>query len=181
MSNNDTGDNDTGDNDTGEPPPGGLSSGGRAGGLVLRAADAEDLRVVAACLQDAILPLADIRFLPEEHRFVLVANRFRWEREITDGAEGVATLHERVLCGVCFDGVRKVASRGIDRSARRVPLEILTIAVAAGAAPSGHDVTLVFAGGGAIRLEVDRILCHLEDLDEAWPTRWRPSHPIETE
>jgi hypothetical protein len=35
---------------------------------------------------------------------------------------------------------------------------------------------LIFAGGAAIRLEVDGILCHLEDLGEPWPTRWQPAH-----
>jgi hypothetical protein len=30
-------------------------------------------------------------------------------------------------------------------------------------------------------LEVDRILCFLDDLGEPWPTRWRPKHPVEEE
>jgi hypothetical protein len=49
------------------------------GPLKLRAEDAEDLDVVSACLQDAIVPLSDMEFLAGEKRFVLVANRFRWE------------------------------------------------------------------------------------------------------
>ena len=36
-----------------------------------------------------------------------------------------------------------------------------------------------FAGGSSIRLSVERILCHLDDLGEPWPTRWRPRHPVE--
>jgi hypothetical protein len=35
---------------------------------------------------------------------------------------------------------------------------------------------LVFSGGGVIRLEVSGLLCHMEDLGEGWPTRWRPTH-----
>jgi Protein of unknown function (DUF2948) len=38
---------------------------------------------------------------------------------------------------------------------------------------------LDFAGGSSIRLEVERILCHLDDLGEPWPTRWQPRHPVE--
>lgn len=148
--------------------------------LLLRATDAEDLRVIAACLQDAILPLADACFLADEQRFVLVVNRFRWEIETDDTADPASTLHERVLCGVRFEGVRRVASKGIDRANRSLPLEILTLSVEPGAGPDDTVVQFILAGGGAIRLEVDRILCHLEDLDEAWPTRWRPSHPIES-
>jgi hypothetical protein len=44
----------------------------------LRAEDDEDLKIVSACLQDAILPIGDMGFLPDEKRFVMVVNRFRW-------------------------------------------------------------------------------------------------------
>jgi len=148
--------------------------------LLLHATDPEDLKVIAACLQDAILPLSDACYLPDEQSFVLVVNRFRWEIEPDEGAEPSGGTHERVLCGVRFEGVQRVASRGIDRHRRALPLEILTLAAEEAAGTGRQFLQLIFAGGGAIRLEVDRILCHLEDLDEAWPTRWRPSHPIET-
>ena len=51
----------------------------RQGRLKLRARDPEDLRVLSACLQDALVPLADIAYLKPEQRFVLVVNRFMWE------------------------------------------------------------------------------------------------------
>ncbi|MEE8562657.1 MAG: DUF2948 family protein, partial [Alphaproteobacteria bacterium] len=47
--------------------------------LKLRAVDAEDFAVLGACLQDALVPVQDMRFLGEENRFVMVANRFCWE------------------------------------------------------------------------------------------------------
>jgi hypothetical protein len=28
-------------------------------------------------------------------------------------------------------------------------------------------------------LEVGKIRCHLDDLGEPWPTRWRPGHDID--
>ena len=37
---------------------------------------------------------------------------------------------------------------------------------------------LRFAGDGAIRLEIDRLACHLEDVGEPWPTPWKPAHPV---
>ena len=43
----------------------------------------------------------------------------------------------------------------------------------------GQQITLEFSHQGVIRLEADRILCHLEDLDEPWPTTWRPHHAVE--
>ena len=49
--------------------------------LKLRAHDAEDLAVVSALLQDAIVPAKEMTFLADERRFVMVANRFMWERQ----------------------------------------------------------------------------------------------------
>ena len=46
--------------------------------LKLRARDRGDLEVISALLQDALVPLVDVSYLPREKRLVLVANRFRW-------------------------------------------------------------------------------------------------------
>ncbi len=42
--------------------------------------------------------------------------------------------------------------------------------------PQGH-VTLVFAGGGAVRLHVECIEAELKDLGPAWQARAVPRHP----
>jgi len=144
--------------------------------LRLRAEDEEDLRVISACLQDALVAIADLAYLPAEQRFVLVANRFRWEDAIVEdggGEDAPDGARERVHCGFCVEGVRAARHRGIDRSHREQLLELLAI--------EHHDgaVQLEFAGGGSIRLEVDRLLCHVRDLDEPWPTLYRPSHPLD--
>ncbi|WP_374444544.1 DUF2948 family protein [Stella sp.] len=137
--------------------------------LKLRAVDAEDLAVVSACLQDAIVGIADMTWDREGRRFLLVASRFCWEGcQDRDGAP-----LERIHSGVCIDGVTAVRHRGIDRSQRDALLSLLAMHPVEGA------IHLEFAGGGTIRLEADRILCHLQDLDEPWPTQWRPSHPLE--
>ena len=47
--------------------------------LKLRAVDSEDMSIISACLQDALIAGNDLSFLPGEHRFVLVAQRFKWE------------------------------------------------------------------------------------------------------
>ncbi len=156
--------------------------------LRLRALDADDLQTIAACLQDALVPLSEIAFLKAEHRFVMVANRFRWERPPAaapaapapgtdagfaegDGDEGSEARFERVNCGVCFDRVRAVRFKGLDPRRKTQILNLLTV-------QSRPDaITLIFAGGATIRLEVAGIRCHLEDLGEPWPTRWQPAHP----
>ena len=49
--------------------------------LKLRAEDAEDLTVVSACLQDALVPVGDLTYLAHEQAFVGVFNRYRWETD----------------------------------------------------------------------------------------------------
>ena len=141
--------------------------------LKLRAEDTEDLEVVSAVLQDALLPIGEMIFLPEERRFVLVANRFCWEcaarGETPGGSEGGFA---RILTGVTFDAVSGVKVRGFSPNDRDRILEVLAIV------PEPGAILIDFSGDESVRLEVDRILCHLEDIGEPWPTPWRPNHPL---
>ena len=138
------------------------------GGLKLRAVDPDDLAVVASVLQDALVPISDMQYLADEHRFIMIANRFRWE--ICD-KNGECDQYERVHCAVAFEGVDKVERLGLERCCLDGIGELLTIEVADGA------VLLVFAGGGRIRLGISRLDCHIRDVSEPWPTQWRPRHP----
>jgi Protein of unknown function (DUF2948) len=137
--------------------------------LKLRAEDEEDLAVVSAFLQDALLPVGEMVYLQEEQRFVLVANRFMWERPPLD-KKGHC---ERTLTGIAFDGVTAVQVRGFERSQSDRILQVLAVRSAPGA------IIFEFSGADAMRLEVGRILCHLEDIGEPWPTPWRPRHPLD--
>ena len=151
--------------------------------LRLRAVDREDMSVISACLQDALVAGTDLSFLPGEHRFVLVAQRFKWENcpEFLrpERAGEPCTDYERVNSLLVFDDVAGVRLFDL----RPVPganvLELLAISIETGAPDENPAVMLFFAGGGAIRLEVRRILCHLEDLGDSWPTHKRPTHPVD--
>jgi hypothetical protein len=48
--------------------------------LKLSARDAEDLAVISACAQDALVPIGEMTYLPAEERFLLALNRFRWDK-----------------------------------------------------------------------------------------------------
>lgn len=162
-------------------------------GLKLRARDAEDLKVVSAVLQDSLVAVRDMTYLPREKRFVLVANRFCWERDpeelFSQGADeqpgelaeeqdasfheaGPRPVYERVHCGITFDQVESVRLRGFDPHAKGEILELLAVE------PGADVILLCFAGKAAVRLSVSAIRCHIEDLGEPWPTRWRPSHDL---
>ncbi len=137
--------------------------------LKLMAEDSEDLETIAAFLQDAAVPMSEMAFQSAERRFALVASRFRWEAA---GGERVAgRIYERIRCGVRFEHVSAVRVRDLDTRRRGDILSLLTIT------PGEGVVDLVFAAGGRVRMEIERIACHLEDLDQPWPTQWRPAHP----
>lgn len=138
--------------------------------LRLRAEDDDDLAVISACLQDALVSVADLAYDPDAQRFMLVANRFRWECTAGDGSE-----FERILCGLSFDGVQHVAFRGFRLSERERILSLLAIRQEDG----GTAVDLAFAGGATVRLRAAEIRCRLRDLGEPWPTSWQPDHPME--
>jgi hypothetical protein len=149
----------------------------------LMAKDAEDLAVVAACLQDAVVPLAEMRFLKEERQFVMLVNRFRWERasraEVPNrdasfaDADARGTGDERINSGLCVDRVTAVRSRGLDPEKPSRFLELITIGL-----DGPNKLNILFAGGGAIQLEIEMLSLFLQDFGEAWPTQWRPDHGI---
>ncbi len=137
--------------------------------LKLMARDAEDIETIGAILQDAVVPMREMAFQPAEHRFALVANRFRWED--ADGERVEGRIYQRIRCGVRFEDVKAVRVRDLDQRRRGEILSLLTVSAGDG------FIDLVFAGGGMVRMETVRIACRLEDFDEPWPTQWRPIHP----
>lgn len=147
--------------------------------LKMMAKDAEDLEVVSSVLQDALVRVADMSWRADEHQFILVANRFRWEATGERDAKG--PIHERVTCGVCVGQVQSVQRMGIDPRNTRVLLNLLAVEYepASDDAAHGH-VTFTFAGGMAVRLNVSEIACQLDDFGLPWPTRARPEHPLES-
>ncbi len=152
-------------------------------GIRLVAKDAKDLEVLAACLQDAVVTLRDMTYLAKEKRFVFVATRFRWEQEpeaappLEPDEDASFThagpLYSRVNCGVAFDKVTAVRSRNLDPQRREQLLNLLTIKV------DGAAIRLIFSAGVELRLEAAAVVALLEDLGEAWPTQWRPSHALD--
>ena len=139
------------------------------GGLRLRAEDDDDLAVISACLQDALVAVRDLAYDPAARTFWLVANRFRWEN-----AAGEAATFERTLCGVAFDEIGEVAYRGFHRSEEDRILSLLAIQTVPDA--GGTVIDLEFAAGATIRLHAGAISCRARDFGEPWPTTWQPDH-----
>jgi hypothetical protein len=144
--------------------------------LKLIALDAEDLAVLSAHLQDAVLRMEDIAYLRKEKRFAAVANRFDWE----DAArrEGRRRAFTRRLSGLRFERVLDTKVAGLNPAAKGTVLSLLNVTFQASPEPEnpGGFVTLTFSGGGAIRLEVECIEAELTDLGAAWTTPRKPEH-----
>jgi hypothetical protein len=143
-------------------------------GLRLRAEDAEDLAVISACLQDALVSVRDLAYDRDARSFVLVANRFRWEA----AGDGSRIPFERTLCALAFEAIEGVAYRGFHRTEEDRILSLLAVRSRLG--PAGAAIDLEFAGGATIRLSAAAISCRARDLGEPWPTPWQPGHETDT-
>jgi hypothetical protein len=137
--------------------------------LKLLALDSEDLDVISATTQDAVVRVPDMGFAKADHRFALLMNRYAWEEPGRKGQRKRAALH--------FDRVTDAKVAGIDTNALDGVLELLAITYAPVGAddPAGH-VELSFAGGGTVRLEVECLEARLQDLGAAWAARAKPEH-----
>ena len=143
--------------------------------LKLAASDAEDLEVLSARLQDAVLKLKNVSWQPRKRRFAAVVNRLQWE-------VGGKT---RVRAGLHFDGVLKVQSQKVKLGADEAVVSLLAVRFTpnktedgVGEDPGGV-VELVLAGGGAFRLTVECIDAELADMTSAWAARGKPDHESE--
>ena len=137
--------------------------------LKLTALDADDLDVISAACQDALVAVRDCAYFKDEKRFVLLLNRFRWEAD-----PSVEAAHSRTHSALVFNEVTAVRHHDIPLDEPDRMLEVLALV------PEGaHAVTLRFAAGRAIRLEIGRLACHLGDVGEPWATPWKPAHPVE--
>jgi hypothetical protein len=135
--------------------------------LKLAVLDADDLAVVSAHLQDAVVKVRDIAYLPEERRFAMVVRRFDWEARPAEP--------RRRLTGLHFERVLDVQTRGIDRSRPDETLNLLAITFEETDAPSG-TAELVFAGGGTVRLSVECLEGAMKDMGPIWGSAHRPAH-----
>ena len=141
--------------------------------LKLAAIDEEDLRVLSAFVQDAVLKVGDMVYLPNERRFAAAVNRFVWEK----AEEGARRDFERRRAALTFDRVLGVRTSGIDRSESGKILELLAVRFDTTEAPGGR-ITLVFAGSAMVEIEVEVIEARFADLGAAWATRAKPNHPL---
>lgn len=148
---------------------------GGEGPLRLVAQDGEDLKVISTLIQDAVLPVTELKFDAKRRRFALLLNRFRWEDRAE--AEAVGRVYERVRSLLVVEDVRKVQSFGFDRADKDLVLSLLSMDFAPGEDGTGR-LTLTLAGDGGIALDVEALEVRLDDVTRPYraPSGKVPRH-----
>lgn len=140
--------------------------------LKLIAMDEEDLKILSALVQDAVLLTKDMVYQPKERRFVMIVSRFNWAE--AEGANGGG--FERRQTALRFEWVDQAQFKDLALDRPGDAHELLAVDFEPGKAPGG-TLTLIFAGGGGVKLHVDCIEAELRDLGPSWTTRMKPKHP----
>jgi hypothetical protein len=134
------------------------------------ALDRDDLEVVSTHLQDALVKVADIMWRPQEKRLIVSLNRFDWL-----AAEATRPELRRCQSALRFERVNSCKCRSVNPAGKDAVLNLLAVEYAE-TDPPGGVVTLMFSGGGVLRLEVECLEAELVDLGPSWPAAQRPVH-----
>lgn len=127
--------------------------------LTLLGQSPDDLPLLAAVLQDAILRAPDIAYDRRRRRLVLLVNRYRHE----------AGGGSRVRSALRLESVTAVQRR-------HWPTAPEAMLVLLGLSADGDWLQLVFAGGIALRARAEVIDIVVEDLGPPWATSLTPHH-----
>lgn len=143
--------------------------------LKLVALDREDIEIISAHLQDAVVKSADIRWRPAEKRLVVGLNRFDWESAHRESPE-----FRRRRAALRFDRVSACKCRNCTATQKEQVLNLLAVSFEETDQPAGV-ITLTFSGGAALRLEVECLEAELADLGPVWGTGCCPEHAVDGE
>ena len=137
--------------------------------LRLLAREGDDLQVISALCQDAVLTAGDMAFRRGERRFALLLNRFRWEEN--------RQPPERARAMLVIDGAMGVRSQWIDRTDSETVLSLLSLTFEPGGDGMG-TLVLTFAGDGAVAIAVEMLEVTLRDVTRPYsaPSGQTPRH-----
>jgi hypothetical protein len=143
----------------------------------LIAFDPDDLAVISANLQDALIRVGDMAFLPRSKQFAMVAARFDWIGAAAKKA-GYSCC-ERCQTGLHFGRVLKVSCFGFHHQDRALILNLLDIGFKETEPPAGY-VEFIFSAGRALRLHVECLEAEIRDLGFRWKAKSAPNHRIDS-
>ena len=126
--------------------------------LRLLAQEPDDLPALSALVQSAALRCDEIAYDARARRLVLMLSRYRWEAADKTRVRSALRIE-------CVTAVRRKAW-----PAGEAVLELLAVE------HDGAALTLSFADGATLRVEVECPELVLEDLTEPWPAIREPRH-----
>lgn len=135
--------------------------------LHLTAFDAEDLAVISAQMQDALIRFGDVKYMIRQRQFALVANRFAWD---------ALPEKQRRRTGLQIADVTGVKRQGRQDLTPDSILSLLALTFVAEDDGLRGTLTFNFSGGHAFALKVGCVDVHLDDLGPAWSTGAAPDH-----
>ena len=139
--------------------------------LKLLATSDEDLRVIAAHLQDSIVSTKDVANLKKNRIFLFQLNRFMWE----DVEKGVFRKYKRIRTVLKFDNVISVLSKNININEHKQFLDFLTIECIL-LPDKNYEIKLIFSGEAIIKIIVELIDVTLDDQGSPWESKTEPKH-----
>lgn len=141
--------------------------------LKLLALDSEDLAVLSAHVQDAVVRVVDMGYARGDKRFALLMNRYDWSSD-QPRSKGL-----RKRAGLHFNQVQNVTYAGFDPASPEGVLNLLALSFIPSADGVSGIVELAFAGGGTVRLNVEVLEARLGDLGSAWAAAAKPAHALD--
>ncbi len=139
--------------------------------LKLIAKNKDDLNVLSAHLQDAIVSVSEIAHLKKNKLLLIQMNRFMWE----DVERGIYRKNKRVRTVLKFENVLKVSSKNINYNNKNQFLDFLAI--------ESHEMTdktqemnLVFSDDLILKVSAEVIEVTLDDQGVPWDTEVKPKH-----
>lgn len=143
--------------------------------LRLRAQDSDDIAMLSSLCQDLITSQAQLHHDAQAKQFVLLGNRFCWERETKKrGWFKPRPQPLRVRSAVRFDYVERVQTKGLRAGDADTPLNLLAISAADDEAYA--VITLDFSQAFKIALHCEVIDITLDDLSPPWLAQSKPQH-----
>ena len=130
----------------------------------LKAIDTDELKIIATILQDGLVEVSEVKYLPSIRSFIIMITRFMWEEKI------INKENKRVKAVLVFEDVLSVFSKNIDQMNKSNTLELMTFNYFP-TKSKNIEIQLLFKNDAIIKLETEIIKCKLQDQGKPWSVK----------
>ncbi len=130
----------------------------------LNAIDTDELKIIATILQDGLVEVSEVKYLPSIRSFIIMITRFMWEEKI------INKENKRVKAVLVFEDVLSVFSKNIDQMNKSNTLELMTFNYFP-TKTKNIEIQLLFKNDAIIKLETEIIKCNLQDHGKPWSVK----------